>query len=115
MLTEIQEEIKSDFPNLPFEFNIRMIGTALVKSGITQNQRPGTLEFKDKKVAEILTDIMVRAKPNKDITGSNDPNCKLIWVVADDPKQPGQKAILVTTRANAADENYSLPDSFKEK
>jgi serine/threonine-protein kinase len=112
LLAELVSEIKDDFGKLPFEFNIRLLGGDLEKDGITKNQRPSELVINQKSFAEILTSIMVKANPDKDITGASDPNCKLIWVLADDPDVPGQKAILITTRAAAATKNYELPAPF---
>ena len=113
LLANIQLEVTDDFPQLPFAFNIRLIGSDLEKEGITKNQRPSELVMSQKSLAEILTSIMTSANPSKDISGPNDPNCKLIWVVAEDPKISGQKAILVTTRAAAAQKSYQLPPAVR--
>ncbi|MCP4778174.1 MAG: hypothetical protein GY880_28500, partial [Planctomycetaceae bacterium] len=113
LIADLQTEIKDDLGKLPFDFNIRLIGADLEKDGITKNQRPSELVIEQKSVAEILTSIMMAANPSKDITGANDPMCKLIWVVSDDPEKPGQKAILITTRAAAAAKSYQLPPAFQ--
>ncbi|MFK7770323.1 MAG: protein kinase [Mariniblastus sp.] len=113
LMADLQSEISDDFGRLPFAFNIRLIGGDLEKDGITKNQRPGELVMEQKSLSEILTKIMTEANPDKDITGPSDPNCKLIWVLADDPENPGQKAILVTTRAAAALKSYELPPPFR--
>ncbi|MFT5303379.1 MAG: serine/threonine protein kinase, partial [Mariniblastus sp.] len=115
LMADIQSEISDDFPRMPFEFNIRLLGADLEKEGITKNQRPSELLFKQVSIAEILTSIMTLANPSKDITGPSDPECKLIWVVADDPQKPGQKAILVTTRKAAAEKSYILPPAFRSE
>ncbi len=112
LLADIQSEISDDYPKLPFAFNIRLIGGDLEKEGITKNQRPSELVINQKSLAEILTSIMTSANPSKDITGPSDLNCKLIWVVADDPEIPGEQAILVTTRAAAAEKSYKIPPAF---
>ena len=112
LLANIQSEISDDYPKLPFAFNIRLIGGDLEKEGITKNQRPSELVMNQKSLAEILTSIMTSANPSKDISGPSDPNCKLIWVVADDPQIPGEKAILVTTRVAAAEKSYKIPPAF---
>ena len=113
LIADLQTEIKDDLGKLPFEFNIRLIGSDLEKDGITKNQRPSELVIEQKSVSEILTSIMIAANPSKDISGANDPMCKLIWVVSDDPEKPGQKAILITTRAAAAAKSYQLPPAFQ--
>ena len=113
LMADLRNEVLEDVGKLPFAFNIRLIGGDLEADGITKNQRPGELVIKQKSLGEILTAIMVGANPDKDISGSNDPNCKLIWVVADDPENPGEKAILITTRKAAAQKSYSLPAAFQ--
>lgn len=113
LISDLQTEIKDDVGKLPFEFNIRLIGADLEKDGITKNQRPSELVIEQKSVSEILTSIMIAANPSKDITGANDPMCKLIWVVGDDPEKPGQKAVLITTRTAAATKAYQLPPAFQ--
>jgi len=58
---------------------------------------------------------MTSANPDKTISGPADPNCKLVWVVAQDPDDEANKAILITTRAAAEEKGYSLPGVFVEK
>ena len=113
LMADLQSEVQDDFGKLPFSFNIRLIGGDLEADGITKNQRPGELVIEQKSLGEILTAIMVGANPDKDISGPQDPNCKLIWVVAEDPENPGQQAILITTRKAAAQKSYSLPAAFQ--
>ena len=113
LLADLESEIEDDFGKLPFPFNIQLLGSDLEAEGITKNQRPGELVMNQKTIAEILTLVMTSANPKKDITGPNDPECKLIWVVAEDPENPGTKAILVTTRAAAAAKSYELPPAFR--
>ena len=113
LMANLKTEIDDDYGKLPFPVNIRLLGNDLEADGITKNQRPGELNLQQKTLAEILTTIMTLANPDKDITGPNDPNCKLIWVVGEDPENPGQKAILITTRAGAAKKSYELPPAFR--
>ena len=112
LLADLQQEINGDYNRLPFKWRIVLLGADLEKDGITKNQRPGPLQLEQKSFTEILTSIVVSANPDKDITGAADPNCKLIWVVAPDPDNPTQQAILITTRAAAEKKSYQLPDSF---
>ena len=112
LLADLQQEINGDYNRLPFKWRIVLLGADLEKDGITKNQRPGPLQLEQKSFTEILTSIVVSANPDKDITGAADLNCKLIWVVAPDPDNPTQQAILITTRAAAEKKSYQLPDSF---
>ena len=112
-LNDIKAEIKDDFPELPFDFDIRLLGSDLGEEGITQNQRLGDLSFAKTPLAEILTQIMVQANPDKNISGPQDPNCKLVWVVGPDPDAPEIEKILITTRKAAAAKEYVLPEAFQ--
>ncbi len=113
LLSNIAAEVNDEFVNLPFEFSIQLQGNDLGKDGITQNQRPTDFELNDTTLGGILTEIMVRANPDKNISGAKDPNCKLIWVIQEDPAQPGRKVIFITTRAAAAAKSYALPPDFQ--
>ena len=112
LLADLEQEVNGDYNGLPFKWRIALLGADLEKDGITKNQRPGPLQLEQKSFAEILTSIVVSANPDKDITGAADPNCKLIWVVSQDPDNPEQQAILITTRAAAEKKTYQLPDPF---
>ena len=115
LLSDIRAEIMDDYPGLGFAFRIKLMGGDLQKDGITQNQRPGPLAITDQPLSAILTQIMTSANPDKTISGPADPNCKLVWVVAEDPDDETNKAILITTRAAAKEKGYSLPGVFVEK
>ncbi len=115
LINSLQNEIRDDYGNLPFPFEIRMMGSDLGKDGITQNQRPNDFEVKQKPLSDILTEIMVQANPDRSISGPSDPKCKLIWVIADDPNEPGRRIILVTTRKAAEENSYDLPAAFKSE
>ncbi len=113
LMADIESDVNEDYRRLPFQFRIRLMGSHLEEDGITKNQRPGELDIQQKPLGEILTSIMIGANPSKDISGSHDPNCKLIWVIAEDPDEPGKQAVLITTRRAAAKNAYVLPDDFK--
>ncbi len=113
LMADIEAEVNEDFRGLPFKFRIRLLGSDLEKEGITKNQRPSELDIEQKTLAEILTEIMMAANPDKDISGPADPRCKLVWVIAPDVESAGEQAVLITTRAAAAEKSYTLPDIFK--
>jgi hypothetical protein len=113
LLRDIAAEISDEYLDLPFEFNIQISGTDLQLEGITQNQRPGPLQIENQTVAQILTQVMVSANPNRDISGPSDANCKLVWVIVDSDESAGGKYVLITTRKAAAQNGYALPDAFK--
>lgn len=112
LMSDLQTEINADYNALPFKWRIVLLGADLEKDGITKNQRPGPLKLDQKSFAEILTSIVVSANPDKNISGPDDPACKLVWVVAADPDFPDQKAVLITTRGAAEEKAYQLPAPF---
>jgi serine/threonine protein kinase len=112
LLKNIRGEVADQYLDLPFEFEIRIAGTDLQKDGITQNQRPGPLQIENRSLSEILTQVMVSANPNREITGASDPNCKLVWVVTEDDETPEKKYVLVTTRTAVTEKGLTLPDAF---
>ncbi|NIO40886.1 MAG: hypothetical protein GTO41_12310, partial [Burkholderiales bacterium] len=60
-LSDLETEIRDDYPTLPFEFEIRLAGPDLLKEGITQNQRLGDIRMDGVPLSEILTEIMMQA------------------------------------------------------
>lgn len=91
----------------------RIIGGDLELMGITQNQQVRDFSKTDEPLRAVLTDLVVRANPDKSATGPGDAKQALIWVVADDAANPGQKAILITTRQAAKSNGYELPMEFR--
>jgi hypothetical protein len=55
---------------------------------------------------------MLRANPDKSAQQATDPNCKLVWVITLDPKNPAERIVLVTTRAAALERGLTLPADF---
>jgi hypothetical protein len=113
LLQNLQTEINADYPNLASPFEIRINGNDLVVEGITQNQRPGDFQLENVTLAAILTEIVFRANPDKAATGPADERCKLVWVVTDDPENPGRRIIQITTRQGAANREWELPTEFR--
>ena len=115
LINNLQQEIIDDYHDLPFEFEIRLMGADLAKQGITRNQRPSDFNLTQTPLSDILTEIMIKANPDQNITGPADPDCKMVWVLVDDPDQPGRKIIMITTRVAAKEKSYELPPAFSPK
>jgi len=113
LLQGIATEVNEQFPELPFKFRIELAGTDLAKEGITQNQRPGDFTAAQRPLSAILTEIMLRANPDKSAQKASDPNCKLVWLMTLDPTNPADRIVLVTTRAAAAERGLTLPADFQ--
>lgn len=112
LLQGIATEVNEQYPALPFKLKIELAGTDLAKEGITQNQRPGDFTADQRPLSAILTEIMLRANPDKSAQQATDPNCKLVWVITLDPKNPAERIVLVTTRAAALERGLTLPADF---
>jgi hypothetical protein len=105
-LKDLETEIKTEFPQLGFDFSIVVDGSALRVEGITQNQKITNFEQDGQPLAEILTAMVLKANPDPAVTSPRDPACKLIWLI--DPGRPDGQ-IRITTRAAAAEQGWALP------
>lgn len=90
----------------------RIIGGDLQMMGITQNQQVRDFALTDEPLRRVLTELVLRANPDKSAEGPSDPKQALIWVVLNDPAKPGQSEILITTRLAAQSKNYEVPREF---
>ena len=110
---KIVEEIKDEYPKLPFDFQITINGTHLMDEGITKNQRLVNFKVENKPLGDILAQFVFTATTDKTSTGPSDPKTMLIWVIHE--PTPGKKIVLITTRTAAAREGYTLPKQFVPK
>ena len=110
-MRDVETDMKDTYPNLPFDFRVKIIGGDLEKDGITRNQQVRDINVRDKSLAEVLTAIVVTAASTGKPPSS--PEQKLIWVIGPDPEDASKQVVLVTTRNAAAANNYTLPDVFK--
>ncbi|MBA2116946.1 serine/threonine protein kinase [Bremerella alba] len=123
----IQEKLASkmsiSFPQNSLEFAIRdigeetdipidIIGGDLQLDGITRNKEIKDFTHDNKPAGEILAQLLVRANPEAS-PGPNSEVQKLIYVIHPVDGPDDAKKVLVTTRAAAAKNNYTLPDVFK--
>ncbi len=114
-MQNIVTEAKAAYPDMTFEFQIKILGTDLEKDGITRNQQVRDFNQKDKTVAEVLTAMVMKANPVTTVKAPNELDQKLIWVVGANPDNASQQVVLITTRAAAAQKKYALPDVFRPK
>jgi hypothetical protein len=85
-------------------------GADLQLEGITKNQSLA-IEVRDRPLADILVEVLLRANPDRTATGPADPKQKLVYTV--EPAQSGGPGrIIVTTRAAAQRRGDPLPDVF---
>ncbi len=114
-MQDIAKDVNDNIRGLPFEFKIKIMGDHLLLDGITRNQTVRNFSQSDKTVAEILTALAFKANPITTVQDPSEPDQKLIWVVAENPDQPGQQVVLITTRQMAEKKRYQLPMSFRPK
>lgn len=111
---EIRDGLRDEFKEMPFNFDIILIGKDLEKDGITKNRK--IINFKmNSKLRDVLTSLVVTAYDPKVVKGPSDPLQKLIWVIGPDPNKPEEKAILITTRKAAERDKIELPAEFVPK
>jgi hypothetical protein len=112
-MRDVATDVRDELPDLPFPFDIKLLGKDLEGNGITQNQQIRDFEAHDKPLKEILTALVMKANPITTVKAPNEADQKLIWVVGPDPANPSQNCILITTRDAAAQKGYTLPDVFR--
>lgn len=112
-MRDLATEVRDAFPNLPFPFDIKLMGKDLEMNGITQNQQIRDFAADNRPVKEILTAMVMKANPITTVKAPNETDQKLIWVVGPDPADASKQIILITTRDAAAQKNYTLPEVFQ--
>jgi hypothetical protein len=112
-MAEVANEVRDAQPNLPFPFDIKLLGADLQLNGITQNQQIRDFEARDRPLKEILTAMVMKANPITTVKSPKELDQKLIWVVGPDPADSSKNIVLITTRDAAAGKNYTLPEAFK--
>lgn len=125
----IEEKLAStmsiSFPQNSLEFALRDIGEEagipieikgpdLQLDGITRNKEIKDFTHDNKPVGEILAQLLVRANPEAS-PGANTEVQKLIYVIHPMDGPDDAKKLVVTTRAAAEKNKYTLPDAFKIK
>ena len=104
-LRDIGEEV-----GIPIEIN----GGDLQLDGITRNKEIKDFHHEDKPAGEILAQLLVRANPEASPGPGTDVQ-KLIYVIYPMDGPEDAKKLVVTTRAAAAREEYTLPEVFQIK
>jgi hypothetical protein len=84
---------------------IQIAGRDLQLEGITKNQT-FALDLHSRPAAEILVEVLRQANPDREAADARDPRQKLVYVIRED-------AIIVTTRAAAAQRGEELPEVFR--
>lgn len=114
-IRDLGEAVRENYPQLPFPFDIQILGSDLQLQGITRNQQVARFEAVDQPLSEILTALVMRANPVTTVTAPSDPNQKLVWIQGLDPADPKKPILLITTREAAQRRNDTLPAAFQPK
>lgn len=92
---------------------VRIVGGDLQLLGITRNQQVSDFKKTGIPLRSVLTDLVVAANSEKSSTGPKDPKQTLIWVLVEEPGQPGGYEVLITTRPAAESKSYEIPREFR--
>lgn len=98
---------------LESKFRIQIVGVDLQAEGITRNQQIRDFDVQNVTVAELLTELVMRANPVTTVSAPNEPDQKLVWVIGSDPNQPNERIILITTRKATLQKGLKLPAVFR--
>lgn len=111
-LQAIAEEANDSLPAGTPTLEFKLDGDAFENDGITRNQQLSDFQMNSQPVRDILTRVAKLGNPVPGITDLKIDDQKLLWVVADDPGQPGKKFISLTTRKAANASSIPLPTEF---
>ena len=114
-MQNVENAVRDAYPNLPFPFAVKVLGSDLEKNGITRNQQIRDFNQQNKSVAEILTAMAMKANPIRTVKEPHEKDQQLIWVVGPDPADPARNVVLITTRDAAAAKGYTLPPVFQPR
>jgi serine/threonine protein kinase len=113
VMSELEKEIRTDLPGLPFEFAIKIIGKDLELDGITRNQAISMFKMENTPLEGVLNGLVIKA--NGVAPDPSDAAQKLVWVVGPDPDKPDHQVILITTRKACETKKYNLRPPFVKK
>lgn len=112
VIRTIENDLLEKFSDLPFYFDIKIIGPDLQGNGITRNKEVRNFDASGT-VAEVLTQLCVKVNPVTTVKKASEKDQKLVWVVGPDPDNEAKTALLITTRDASAAKNYTLPKAFQ--
>lgn len=115
VMADLEKEVKSDLPGLPFDFGIKIIGDDLMLEGITRNQAIVNFKMENASLEDILTGLVRKANPVPTVQDPSEVDQKLVWLVGPDPEKADRQVVIITTRAAAGKKMLALPPVFVAK
>lgn len=113
-LALIGEEANQSFPAGSRTVRFELDGSAFQKAGITRNQPIRQFQAKGESVRQVLTELTKRGNPSANVVDTRDVKQQLLWIVQEDPASQGDRMILLTTRDQAVEKRWKLPQEFAE-
>jgi eukaryotic-like serine/threonine-protein kinase len=114
VIRTIENDVLEKYPDLPFYFDVKVIGPDLEANGITRNKEVSNFDAEGT-VADVLTALCRKVNPVTTVKEASEPDQKLVWVVGPDPDDESKTAILITSRDASTAKNYTLPEVFRLK
>jgi len=121
---KLRKTITLEFPQLSLEkaleefgrevgLAVAIVGVDFQLEGITRNQQIRSFSAKDQPADAVLRQILLKANPDPETTGPDDPRMKLVYVVR--PGNGGGEMIYIATREGAAKRSEKIPPEFEVK
>ncbi len=114
-LQSISEEANRDLPGGTKPLVMEIVSAALERDGITRNQQIKEFKHKQQPLRAVLLDLVLRANPIRTVKLPTEADQKLVWILADDLKNAGNKLLQITTRRATTEANITLPTEFIPK
>lgn len=114
-MRDLATAAREEYPELPFDFQIKVIGADLQKEGITRNQQIRDINAKQTTVGDVLTQFVRKGNPVTTVKTPDEVDQKLVWLVGPDPDDATKKIVLITTRVAAGEKKLTLPPVFVPK
>ncbi len=108
----VGEEANANLPAGTPTLRFALDGGAFERAGITRNQQLKDFKHIDLPVRDALTSIAKRGNPVPGVKDTRGEDQRLIWVLKEDPEQPGKTMVSLTTRAEATAKSIPLPVEF---
>lgn len=116
MVGELIQAVNQEFQLKP-EWTIRLDGPSFEAEGITRNQQISRFEMRMQPLSGLLTELAMRANPDKSPRKAHDPLQKVVWVIQNsgrlDRTDTAGPVVWITTKQGASHRGWELPPIFR--